>query len=1054
LLKNRRDALSGASKAFRVSEWSVRRKVVAVLALPVILAVVFGGLRVSSELTSASDYSTNQQRSTVLGPAITYLAATERLALPASLADRMGGDGHGDADQAYADALAALKRTASSANLDSAQTALISEMTQIGDTLRNGSGTGITATPTAQISEMAGNTNSLIVSTLSTKGTPDPRVQGLVQAVNGRLSLVKQQLLIEDNSQSNSLLGAVWLPAEIGVEGAALDTLKGSAGGSSGRQVAALASANTTRLGQAATSKVAELAATPGMFAQYDRVNSKLLTSIYGTVADRASAAKSRALTDTGIILLALLASVLLALVVARALINPLRRVRAGALDVAHVKLPETVERIRKGEEPDELVPIDVHTEEELGQLARAVDDMHRQAVSLATGEAQLRTQVGAMFVTLSRRNTTLVNQQLALIESLEQDEEDPQRLEQLFSLDHLATRMRRTAESLVILGGTTGRTASFEELSVSDVIHAAVSEVQDYQRVRIDAAPDRLIVGRAASDVVHLMAELIDNALSYSPPGSPVTIQAAEDNGKVEIEIIDSGLGMAGDSLARANDSLKSGGEVTIDTARRMGLFVVSRLAEEHGLKVKLRRNSNGGGIIASIMLPADVLVGDGPVEHVSLMDAPEQLEEPEVVVEPEPEEEYDPYLERIEEAIAAVTGLPRRRPGVGGPEPEPVATPAAAAAVSMFEAPPAVAPAYEPMALPSQHDESPVATDEPAATYDEPETQSNVFSPVFGGVRREEPVSEAVVADQPEPEAPAAEVDEPVAAPTYNSWTDAAAEEPADEPETPSAEVHEPEAPAVEVDEPEAPAAEHDQEWYDDVLGGAPVPVSDDEPVREPSSPAANEPADDWGDNPLGTPATALDEPAAPAAQSAPEPARAPAPAPEAPLAPVAMAGPGVASNGVAPHTEAPVRLTIRRPLSATPAAAALESDQVPDAGPPNTPIFGDLRSNWLNDDDDAAETTWVDNEVDRGWTAAGRADSADADTEGHTRTGLPVRRPGGRLVPGGVTTEPTVVARDPDAIRNRLAAHAAGVSRGRAAAAAQPVSNDYAHEETGPA
>ena len=431
------------------------------------------------------------------------------------------------------------------------------------------------------------------------------------------------------------------------------------------------------------------------------------------------------------IILLALLASVLLALVVARALINPLRRVRAGALDVAHVKLPETVERIRKGEEPDEIVPIDVHTEEELGQLARAVDDMHRQAVSLATGEAQLRSQVGAMFVTLSRRNTTLVNQQLALIESLEQDEEDPQRLEQLFSLDHLATRMRRTAESLVILGGTTGRTASFEELSVSDVIHAAVSEVQDYQRVRIDAAPDRLIVGRAASDVVHLMAELIDNALSYSPPGSPVTIQAAEDNGKVEIEIIDSGLGMAGDSLARANDSLKSGGEVTIDTARRMGLFVVSRLAEEHGLKVKLRRNANGGGIIASIMLPTDVLVGDGPVEHVSLMDAPEQVEEPEVVVEAEPEEEYDPYLERIEEAIAAVTGLPRRRPGVGGPDPEPVATPAAAAAVSMFEAPPAVAPAYEPVALPSQYDESPAATDEPAATYDEPETQSNVFSP-----------------------------------------------------------------------------------------------------------------------------------------------------------------------------------------------------------------------------------------------------------------------------------------------------------------------------------
>jgi hypothetical protein len=317
-------------------------------------------------------------------------------------------------------------------------------------------------------------------------------------------------------------------------------------------------------------------------------------------------------------------------------------------------------------------------------------------------------------------------------------------------------------------------------------------------------------------------------------------------------------------------------------------------------------------------------------------------------------------------------------------------------------------------------------------------------VFSPVFGGVRREEPVSEDVAAHEPEPAAPAREVAEPVEAPAYQ-WADAGVQERTEEPE----------APAAELEEPEVPAAEPAGEWYDDALGGAkPItPVAEDEPVREPSSPPADErayePVDDWGDNPLGTPAAAFDEPLAPAAETTPEPA----PSQVAPLAPVAMAQPAAESTGFGSQTEAPVRLTIRRPLSATPAAAALESDQVPDAGPPNTPIFGDLRSNWLNDDD-AADASWTDNEVDRGWTAAGRADSAEAETEGHTRTGLPVRRPGGRLVPGGVSNEPTVVARDPDAIRNRLAAHAAGVSRGRAAAAAQPVSNDYAHEETGPA
>jgi hypothetical protein len=200
-----------------------------------------------------------------------------------------------------------------------------------------------------------------------------------------------------------------------------------------------------------------------------------------------------------------------------------------------------------------------------------------------------------------------------------------------------------------------------------------------------------------------------------------------------------------------------------------------------------------------------------------------------------------------------------------------------------------------------------------------------------------------------------------------------------------------------------------------------------------------------EDWGDNPLGTPAAVVAEPLT--APSAPvQPA-----APVTTAEPAEPAEPAASANGVEPRTEAPVRLTIRRPLSATPAASALEGDHVPEAGQPSTPIFGQLSSNWL---DSEAESTWADAEVDRGWNAADLAESAEPDAEGHTRAGLPVRRPGGRLVPGGVTNEPTVVARDPDAIRNRLAAHAAGVSRGRAAAAAQPVSNDYAHEETGPA
>jgi signal transduction histidine kinase len=829
----------------------------------------------------------------------------------------------------------------------------------------------------------------------------------------------------------------VWLAAEIGVEGSALDNLKAYVGG---HRINSLTSSNLTRLGEATSDKAGDLVATPKQFEVYDGLSARLLRNIHGQLDANASSTRSRALTDAAIILVALLASLLLALFIARALIVPLRKVRAGTLDVANVTLPETVARIRSGKEPDEIVPIPVHSREELGQLARAVDDMHKQAVNLATGEAQLRSQVGAMFVTLSRRNTTLVNQQLALIESLEQDEEDPQRLEQLFSLDHLATRMRRTAESLVILGGAPGRTAGFEELSVSDVVHAAVSEVQDYQRVRIDAAPDRMIVGRAASDVVHLMAELIDNALSYSPPGSPVTIAALEDEDKVEIQVIDSGLGMAGDALAQANESLKSGGEVTIDTARRMGLFVVSRLAEEHGLRVKLRRNTNGGGIIASIILPPAVLVGSEPVEHVSLLDAPE---EPEELVEPvveEPDEEYDPYLERIEEAIAAVTGLPRRRPGVTpGPAQE-----APAANVGMFEAKPALPPGFEPTELPGV--EEPVATAtaqaEPVATaldgpatwdrLDESDEEplAKVVTPVFGGERHE----------------PTAESESLEEIPQDDPWV-------ADDQVEALQHLAEPEQPEpVEVDaltdEPSnEPVPVEDAEESEPLEALEPVEAVDTEPLdTEPAAdevPAEPVPATGWqapADEGWAATAPAYDEPTVVA--EAEEPAYA---APEPVVA--------KADEVPAEVPEAPVRLQIRRPLSATPAASSLVGDFVPEHNETeDSTIFGQLRSNWLSDDEDEAEEAWAANEVDRGFDAAQHADSAEA--EGTTRTGLPVRRPGGRLVPGGVSQEPSKVVRDPEAIRNRLAAHAAGVSRGRAAAAAEPITDDYAHEETGPA
>src|SRR5690606_37359799 len=179
-------------------------------------------------------------------------------------------------------------------------------------------------------------------------------------------------------------------------------------------------------------------------------------------------------------------AAILLAMVVSRLLLRPIRRVREGALAKANAELPEAVAKIRAGQDPGPIQPVDVHTHEEIGQVARAVDDLHRQAVVLASAEAQLRSQVSDMFVTLSRRSNSLINQQLDLIEQLERDEEDAKRLESLFRLDHLAARMRRTAESLLVLADAPPtRATSTDALTVADALQAATAAVQDYQRVR-----------------------------------------------------------------------------------------------------------------------------------------------------------------------------------------------------------------------------------------------------------------------------------------------------------------------------------------------------------------------------------------------------------------------------------------------------------------------------------------------------------------------------------------------------------------------------------------
>ncbi|TLG03092.1 HAMP domain-containing protein [Nocardia cyriacigeorgica] len=339
---------------------------------------------------------------------------------------------------------------------------------------------------------------------------------------------------------------------------------------------------------------------------------------IVGGVRDLADNARSDAIMYSVVVLLTILAALLLAVFVARSMIVPLHRLRLAALRVAESDLPHEVAQLRNGASPEEvpLEPMPIRSEEEIGQLARAVDDIHGQALRLASDQAQMRTQVNDMFETLARRSKSLVDHQLTLIEAMEYDEKDPRLLENLFRLDHLAARMRRNGDNLLILAGTKQRRAKSAPVEIADVLRAAISEVEDYERVKLGATPRGSLKEPAASDLAHLFAELLDNALRASPPETDVkfTFAQAHDQGLL-IEVADRGIGMPPSEMAEINRRLETTAEPGPDTARHMGLFVVGRLAERHGLTVRLRPTfdtARDPGVTVTVHVPVGLIVAD----------------------------------------------------------------------------------------------------------------------------------------------------------------------------------------------------------------------------------------------------------------------------------------------------------------------------------------------------------------------------------------------------------------------------------------------------------
>lgn len=342
-------------------------------------------------------------------------------------------------------------------------------------------------------------------------------------------------------------------------------------------------------------------------------------TEVLRTSADQADTVSSAQLRETllvvGVIITVLLGAVLISVLIGRSMARSIRLLRSQALRIAQIELPEALARLRSvsGGVPNiEVSPAVVRSLDEIGELAEAFVAVHRSAVGVAVEQATMRRNVNAMFVNLARRSQVLVERQLELLDDLEREESDPDQLENLFKLDHLAARMRRNDESLLVLAGTESTRRWNRPIGLSAVLLAASAEIEQYQRIRHEAVAELHVVGHAVGELVHLLAELLENATAFSRPDTFVQVMARADGTGAVIEVADQGLGMSPAALAEANEVLATPPAADVATVERMGLFVVSHLAARHGIEVRL--HGGVGGLVARVRLPGALLAAAPP--------------------------------------------------------------------------------------------------------------------------------------------------------------------------------------------------------------------------------------------------------------------------------------------------------------------------------------------------------------------------------------------------------------------------------------------------------
>jgi signal transduction histidine kinase len=659
-------AAPGRRKALRYAlrDWRVRSRLLLLVILPTAAAVILGGLSVASSVRSALAY---QRVETLagLGGQITRLVQalqTERVDTIRYITRGPGAGGRGSPRTAGTLGLAVLARDYRATGQLTAQVrgmagaiggsypALARQEAQAAITAIGGLGalrsvaTGTQVPSLVVIQEYARTISQLLAleGEIAT-GSNDAALADTVRGV-GHISAMKEEASQEQailiSALTPDLVGAAqFQPGQLSALAAAQAEQQadlaqfGLTADSSQRRLYqnALSSAQADRA-QAQVQQAITLAAGNGssaenpvftdaasssayLVASLRGVEQSFMSSIIRQSGSLRGAAIASALAYGAGVVLVLVLALIFTVAVGRSMTRPLRTLRTSALEVAEVRLPETVRLMGTSDGAGaslEVQPIEVNSADEIGEVARAFDQVHREAVRLAANEAALRTNVNAMFVNLSRRSQLLVERQIRLIDDLEQGEQDSDRLASLFRMDHLATRMRRNSENLLVLAGHEASRRRSEPVALVDVLRAAVSEIEHYRRVALEVQPGIRVRGQAVKDLVHLLAELTENATSFSSAETQVTVSGhLLSSGGALVDITDHGVGMPAEEMAHANWRLDNVPVVDVSVSRRMGLFVVSRLAARHGIRVRLRPAATGG-VTALVWLPDEVITGE----------------------------------------------------------------------------------------------------------------------------------------------------------------------------------------------------------------------------------------------------------------------------------------------------------------------------------------------------------------------------------------------------------------------------------------------------------